>query len=153
MDGAHIHQHGPTGNGTGTVILVVAAITLAIGAAHAVAAILPALLFGLPVTPGRVFVVLSVCWVLACRHRQPAWHRPFPGLLPPESGEVSLAGDREVVSLRRAMIELHAQLAAARALDAGQRPGAHQHLHFHGVDPAEVAAILAAYHRGPGDDE
>jgi len=153
MDGAHSHHHGPTGNGIGTVILVVAGITLAIGAAHAVAAILPALLIGLAVAAGLVLVILSVCVVLACRHRHAAWHRPIPGLLPPESGELPLAGDREVVSLRQAIIELHAQLTAARALDAGQRSGAHQHLHFHGLDPAQVAAILAAYRRETGDGQ
>jgi hypothetical protein len=65
-----------------------------------------------------------------------------------------LTGDREVVSLRRAITELHAQLAAARAaLDSGHPPGAHHHLHFHGLDPAQVAAILAAYRREAGERE
>jgi hypothetical protein len=153
MDGAHTHHHGPTGPGIGTVILAGAGLALAIGAAHAVAAILPALLIGLAAAAGLVLVVLSVCGVIAYRHRRAAWHLPIPGLLPPESGEVPLAGDREVVSLRQAIIELHAQLAAARALDSGHRPGAHQHLHFHDLDPAQVAAILAAYRREAGDGE
>jgi hypothetical protein len=153
MDGAHSHHHGSTGPGIGTVILAVFGLALAIEAARAVAAILPALLIGLAVAAGLVLAVLSVCGVIAYRHRHATWHRPIPGLLPPESSEVPLAGDREVVSLRQAITELHAQLATARALDAGHRPGAHQHLHFHGLDPAQVAEILAAYRREAGEVE
>ena len=152
MDGAHTH-HGPTGPGIGTVILVGAGFALALGAAHAVAAILPALLIGLAVAAALVLAALSVCAVIAYRHRHAAWPQPIPGHLPPVPGPVPLAGDREVVSLRQAITELHAQLAAARALDPGHSCGAHQHLHFHGLDPGQVAAILAAYRREAGEGE
>ena len=153
MDGAHTHHHGPTGPGIGTVILAVFGLALALESAHAVAAILSALLIGLAAAAGLSLAVLTVCIVLAYRHRRMAGHRPIPGHRPPGPGYVPLAGDREVVSLRQAITELHAQLAAARALDTGYSPGAHQHLHFHGLDPAQVAAILAAYQREAGDDQ
>jgi hypothetical protein len=58
-----------------------------------------------------------------------------------------------VVRLRQAMDELHAQLAAARALDSGHRSATHQHLHFHGMDPGQMAEILAAYRREVGEGE
>ena len=153
MDGAHTHHHGPTGPGVGTVILAVFGLALALEAAHAVAAILSALLIGLAAAAGLSLAVLTVCIVLAYRHRRMAGHRPIPGHRPPGPGYVPLAGDREVVRLRQAITELHAQLAAARALDPGHRPTAHQHLHFHSVDPAQVAAILAAYRREAGEGE
>ena len=154
MDGAHTHHHGPTGPGVGTVILAVFGLALALEAAHAVAAILSALLIGLAAAAGLVLTVLTVCIVLAYRHRHMAGHRPIPGHLPPGPGYVPLAGDREVVSLRQAITELHAQLASARAaLDSAKRVGGHQHLHFHGLDRAQVAAILAAYRRQGGDGQ
>ena len=152
MDGAHTHHHGPPGPGVGTVILAVFGLALAIEAAHAVAAVLPDLLIGLAITTGLVLAALTACAVLAYRHRRTAWHQTIPGHLPPASGRVPLPGDREVVSLRQAITELHAQLAAARALDAGHSPRAHQHLHFHGLDPAQVAAILAACRPEAGED-
>lgn len=154
MDGAHTHHHGPAGPGIGTMILAVFALALAIGAAHAVAAILPALLIGLAVAAGLIMAVLTGCAVIAYRRRHAAWHQPTPGHLPPIPDPVPLADDREVVSLHQAINELHAQLYASRAaLDAADRPVAHQHLHFHGLDPAQVTAILAAYHREAGEDQ
>jgi hypothetical protein len=153
MDGAHTHHHGPNGPGIGTVILAVFGLALAVAAAHAVAAILPVLLIALAAAAGLVLAVLTACAVIAYRHRHTAWHQATPGHLPPIPGPVPLAGDREVVSLRQAITELHAQLAAARALDAGHPPGAHQHLHFHGLDPAQAAAILAAYRQEGGEGE
>jgi hypothetical protein len=152
MDGAHTHHHGSTGPGVSTVILAVIGLAVAIGAVHAVATILSAVLIGLAAA-GLALAVLTVCIVLAYRHRHMAGHRPIPGHPPPGPGYMPLAGDREVVSLRQAITELHAQLAAARALDAGYRPGAHQHLHFHGLDPAQVDAILAAYRQEAGDGQ
>jgi hypothetical protein len=153
MDGAHTHHHGPTGPGIGTAILAVFGLALALGIAHAVAAILPALLIGLAAVAGLILAALSVCAVLAWRHRRAAWHQPTPGHVLPPPGHVPLAGDREVMRLRQAINEVHAQLAATRALDPGHRPGAHQHLHFHGLDPAQVAAILAACRREAGEGE
>jgi hypothetical protein len=153
MDGAHTHHHGPTGPGVGTMILAVFGLALAIGAARAVAAILPVLLIGLAAAAALALAVLTVCAVIAYRHRHAAWHQPIPGHLPPVPGQLPLAGDREVVRLRQAITELHAQLAAARALDSGHRSAAHQHLHFHGLDPGQMAEILAAYRREAGDGE
>jgi hypothetical protein len=153
MDGAHTHHHGPSGPGVGTLILVVFGLALAVGAAHAVAAILPALLIALAVVAALVLAVLSACAVLAYRHRHAARPQPIPRDLPPVPGSVPLAGDREVVSLRQAITELQAKLAAARALDPGHRSAAHQHLHFHYLDPGQVAAIFAAYRREAGDGE
>jgi hypothetical protein len=151
-DGAHTHHHGPAGPRTSTMILAIFALALATGAAHAAAAILPALLIGLAAAAGLALAALTGCAVIAYRHRRAAWHQPIPGHLPPVPDPVPLTGDREVVSLRQAITELHAQLAAARALDPA-RPSAHQHLHFHGLDPAQVAAILTAYHREGGEDQ
>jgi hypothetical protein len=147
VDGAHTNHHGPTGSGIGTVILAIFGLALAIDAAHAVAAVLPVLLIALAAAAGLALAVLSVCTVLAYRHCHMPWPQPLPDHLPP------LDGDREVVSLRQAITELHAQLAAARALDPGHSSGVHQHLHFHGLDPAQVAAILAAYRQEAGDRE
>ena len=150
MDGAHTH-HGHGGSGIGTVILVVFGLALVMEAAHAVAAILPVLLIGLAAAAGLALTALIACAVIACRHRHAAWHQSIPGPLPPVPGPVPLVGDREVVSLRHAITELHAQLVATRALDSDHSSDAHQHLHFHGLDPTEAAAILAAYRREAGD--
>ena len=97
-------------------------------------------------------MVLTGCAVIAYRRRHAAWRQPTPGHLPRIPDPLPLADDREVVSLRQAINELHAQLYAARAaLVAADRPVAHQHLHFHGLDPGQVAAILAAHRRKGGD--
>jgi hypothetical protein len=152
MDGAHTHHYGPSGPGIGTVILAVFGLAMVLGAAHAVAAILTALLIALAAAAGLALAVLTVCAVLAYRHRHAAWHQPIPGRLPPP-GYMPLPDDGEAVSLRLAITELHAQLTADRDPDAGHRPGAHQHLHFHGLDPAQVVAILAACQREAGEGE
>jgi len=152
MDGAHTHHHGPGGAGIGTALLIGAGLAVATQVMSAVAAIVHALLVGLACTAALALIGLTAYAVIAYRRRLAAW-QSAPGWFPPTPEEVELPGDREVVSLRQAITELHAQLAAARALDTGYSPGAHQHLHFHGLDPAQVAAILAAYQREAGDDQ
>jgi hypothetical protein len=152
MDGAHTH-HGHGGSGIGTVILVVFGLAVVMEAAHAVAAILPALLIGLAATAGLALTAQTACAVITCLRHHAAWHQSIPGPLPPVPDPVPLAADREVVSLRQAITELHAQLVATRALDSSHSCDAHQHLHFHGLDPAEAAAILAAYRREAGEGE
>jgi hypothetical protein len=151
MDGAHTHHHGPGGAGIGTALLIGAGLAVATQARNAVAAIAHVLLIGLACAAVLTLVALTAYAVTVYRRRQHAAWPPAPDWLPATPEGVELPGDREVVSLRQAITELHAQLAAARALDA-DRPETHQHLHFHGVDPGQVAAILAAYRRQAGDD-
>jgi hypothetical protein len=149
MDGAHTHHHGPSGPGIGTALLIGAGLALAAPIAHAVAAIVSALLISLAIAAVLAVTGLTACAVIVYRRRRAPYHPLRPGPDP-----VPLAGDREVVSLRQAIIELHAQLVAARAaLDSADRPEAHQHLHFHGLDPGQLTAILAAYRRQAGDDQ
>ena len=151
MDGAHTHHHGPGGAGIGTALLIGAGLAVAAQLKNTIAAIVHALLVGLACTAALVLIGLTAYAVIAYRRRLAAW-RSAPGWLPPTPEEVELPGDREVVSLRQAITELHAQLIAAReALNSADRPEAHQHLHFHGLDSGQVAAMLAI-HRTQGGD-
>jgi hypothetical protein len=151
-DGAHTHHHGPNGTGLGTAPLIGAGLAVVTQLASVIAAVLHLVLIGLAVIVGLALLVLAVCAVTVYRRRHRAAWLSAPDWLPPIPEDVELPGDREVVSLRQAITELHAQLTAARvALDAGHRPDAHQHLHFHGLDPGQVAAILAASRRQAGD--
>jgi hypothetical protein len=152
-DGAHTHHSGPTA-GIGTAVLVGAGLALGTQAAHAVATILAALLLGLVTAAGLALAGLIVFAALAYRRRHAVHHKFTAGTLRSGPDHVPLAADREVVSLRQAITELQAQLYATRAaLPADPRPGVHQHLHFHGLDPAQVAAILAAHRRQAGDGQ
>jgi hypothetical protein len=154
MDGAHTHHHGPGGTGIGTALIIGAGLAIATQVANAVAAIVHVLLIGLACAAGLALVALTAYAVTAYRRRHEVRHQSAPSWLPPAPDNVELPGDREVVSLRQSITELHAQLAAARAaaLDAADRPEAHQHLHFHGLDPGQVAAILANYRGQAGED-
>jgi hypothetical protein len=153
MDGAHTHRHGPGSAGIGTALLIGAALAVIAQAVNAAAAIVHALLIGLACSVVLALAALIAYAVTVCRRHHRAG-QAIPGPLPPEPGYVPLAGDREVVSLRQAITELHAQLTAARAARGpAELPEAHQHLHFHGLDPDQVAAILAAYRREAGDGE
>lgn len=154
MDGAHTHHHGPSGPGIGTALLIGAGLALGTTVAHAVAAIVPALLISLAVAAVLAVAGLIAYAATVYRRHQAAWHQSMSGLFPPVPENVALPSDREVVSLRQAITELHAQLYAARAaLDAGHRPDAQQHLHFHGLDPGQVAAILTASRRQAGNGQ
>ena len=151
-DGAHTHHPGPTAAGIGTAMLVGAGLALGTQAAHAVATILAALLLGVVTAAGLASAGLIVFAVAAYRRRHVARHNFTAGTLRSRPDHVPLAAAREVVSLRQAITELQTQLYATRAaLSADHRPGVHQHLHFHGLDPAQVAAILAASRRRAGD--
>jgi hypothetical protein len=152
-DGAHTHHPGPTA-GIGTAVLVGAGLALGTQAAHAVATILAALLLGLVTAAGLALAGLIIFAVLAYRRRHVTHQKLIAGPLRSGPDHVPLPADREVVSLRQAITELQAQLYATRAaLPADPRPGVHQHLHFHGLDPAQVAAILAAHRRRAGDGQ
>jgi hypothetical protein len=153
-DGAHTHHPGPTAAGIGTAVLVGAGLALGTQAAHAVATILAALLLGLVTAAGLALAGLIIFAVLAYRRRHVAHHKLTVGTLRSGPDHVPLAADREVVSLRQAITELQNQFYATRAaLPADPRPGVHEHLHFHGLDPAQVAAILAASRRQAGDGQ
>jgi hypothetical protein len=153
MDGAHTHHHRPGGAGIGTVLLVGVRLAVATQAVNAVASVVHVLLTGLAIVAALALTALAAYAVAVHRRRRAAPRQPAPGPLPPMPEDPALPGDREVVSLRQAITELHAQLAAARtSQDTGHRSETHQHLHFHGLDPAQVAAILAAHRRQDGDD-
>jgi|SRR5215468_5245730 len=152
MDGAHTHHHGPGGAGIGAALLIGAGLAVAIQVMNAIAAIVHVLLVGLACAAALALIALTVYAVIAYRRRLAAW-QSASGWLRPTPEEVELPGDREVVSLRQAITELQAQLTATRAaLDAADQTGAHQHLHFHGLDPVQVAAILADHRKQAGDD-
>jgi hypothetical protein len=152
MDGAHTHHHGPGGTGIGTALLVGAGLAVATQVMNAFAAIVHALLVGLACIAALALVAWIASAVIAYRRRLPARRQPTSSWLPPTREDAALPGDREVVSLRQAITDLHTQLAAARAaVDSADRPEAHQHLHFHGLDPGQVAAILTAHRRQGGD--
>ena len=137
MDGAHTHHHGPGGAGIGAALLIGAGLAVAIQVMNAIAAIVHVLLVGLACAAALALIALTVYAVIAYRRRLAAW-QSASGWLRPTPEEVELPGDREVVSLRQAITELQAQLAAARALDAGHRPGAHQDLHFPKAKPTRA---------------
>ena len=153
MDGAHTHHHGSGGAGIGTALLIGAGLAVATQVLNALAAIVHVLVIGLACAAVLALVALTAYAVTVYRRHHRTAGQSIPGWLLPAPEAVELPGDREVVSLRQAITELHAQLTAARAtLDSAARPEAHQHLHFQGLDPDQVAAILAAYHREAGDD-
>ena len=144
-DGAHTHRHGPDGSGLAIVLLSVAGLALAAEAARAIAAIMPALLIGLTAAVGLTIAGLIAWVVIACRRHRPAPPRPIRARSWPGPAVIPAARDREVVSLRQAIIELQAELYAARAAALASRPPeTHQHLHVHGLAPEQLAALLAA---------
>jgi hypothetical protein len=154
MDGAHTHHHRPGGAGIGTVLLIGVGLAVAAHVVNTVAAIVHVLVIGLACAAVLALVALTAYAVTVYRRHHRTAGQSIPGWLLPAPEAVELPGDREVVSLRQAITELHAQLAAARAaLNPVAPPESHQHLHFHGLDPAEVATILAAYRRQAGDGE
>ena len=144
-DGAHTHRHDPGGSGLAVLLLSVVGLALAAEAARAIAVIVQALLIGLAAAVGLVIAGLITWLVIASRRYRPArlpltqtrsW--PTPAVMP-------AAADREVVSLRQAILELQAQLYGARAAALASRPPeVHQHLHVHGLDGEQLAALLAA---------
>ena len=144
MDGAHTHHHGSSGPGIGAALALCAGLALAASLASAIVAIVHLLLIVLAITGGLAFAAL-VTWAVIVSRRQQALSRPVP---------TSIAEDREVVSLRQAITELHAQLYAARAaqLAAGQTE-THRHLHLHGLTADQVAVILATESQEAGEGQ
>jgi hypothetical protein len=136
MDGAHTHGHGSTGLG-GLVLLGLGVVL----AADVLARVLALLLIVLAAVGGVLVIGLIGYVVLACRRyqQQAAWQNAAPYAWPIAPDEPSRAVNADPVTLRQAITELQAQLLAARAgLPAAQ----HQHLHLHGLTPAQAAAII-----------
>ena len=144
-DGAHTHHYRPGGSGLAVLLLSVAGLALAAQAAKAVAAIVQAVLIGLAAAVGLTIAGL-IAWLLAAsRRHHPARPRLIRGRSWPGPEAIPASRNREVVSLRQAIIELQAELSAARAAALASRPPeAHQHLHVHGLDGEQLAALLAA---------
>ena len=147
-DGAHTHRHGPGGSGQAVLLLSVVGLALAVDAARAIAAIVQALLIGLAVAVGLAIAGLIAWVVIACRRQRPVPARPIRALSWPDPAGLPADADREVVSLCQAILELQAELYAARAAALTSRPPevheTHQHLHVHGLAPEQIAALLAA---------
>ena len=149
MDGAHTHGHGRSG--LGELVLLAFGIVVA---ADVLARVLTLLLVVLAVAGGVLVLGLIGYVVAACRRYQQASAleaaRSWP--MVPEDAPRAVLDDP--VPLRQAITELHAHLLAARAgLPAASH---HQHLHFHGLTPGQVAAIMAEWqdrrHSGRGQD-
>jgi hypothetical protein len=152
MDGAHTHGHGPSG----LAELVVLAFGVIL-AADILVRVLTLLLIVLAVAGGLLLIGFIGYVVAACRRYQQATaldevqhHWP---VMPDDSPRPVNA---DPVTLRQAIIELQAQLLAARGglpVAAGTR---HQHLHLHGLTPEQAAAIISElqdrhHHRGGQD--
>jgi len=140
MDGAHTHGHGPSG--LGELVAIGAGVILA---ATVLARVLTVLLIGLAVAGGVLVIGLIGYVVTACRRyqQQTAWQDADPYAWPVEPGEPSRPVNADPVTLRQAITELHAQLLAARAAHPTADGSQHQHLHLHGLTPAQAAAIIA----------
>ena len=139
MDGAHTHGHGPTGLGE----LVVLALGVVL-AADILARVLTLLLVVLAVGGAVLVAGLIGYVVLACRRyqQQGTWLNEAQHAWPVVPADPPYAVNADPVTLRQAITELHAQLLAARGglpADDGAR---HQHLHLHGLTPAQAAAII-----------
>jgi len=108
------------------------------------ARVLTLLLVVLAVGGGVLVAGLIGYVVLACRRyqQQDIWLNAAPHGWLDVPGDPPRAVLADPVTLRQAITELHAQLLAARGglpADDGAR---HQHLHLHGLTPAQAAAII-----------
>jgi hypothetical protein len=137
MDGAHTHDHGPSG--LGEFVVLALGVVLA---ADILARVLTLLLVVLAVSGGVLAAGLIGYVVLACRRyqQQETWLNAAPRGWPIVPGDPPRAVLDDPVPLRQAITELQAQLLAAR----GGLPPADcsQHLHLHGLTPEQVAAIM-----------
>jgi hypothetical protein len=139
MDGAHTHGHGPIGLGE----LVVLALGVVL-AADILARVLTLLLVVLAVSGGVLMAGLIGYLVFACRRYQQATTlEAAQQLWPVMPEDPSRAVNADPVTLRQAITELQAQLWATRAGLPPAVAARHQHLHFHGLTPEQVAAIIA----------
>ena len=137
MDGAHTHGHGPSG----LAELVVLGFGVVL-AAEVLARVLTFLLVVLAVGGGVLVIGLIGYVVLACRRyqQQDSWLNAAPRGWPVLPGDPPRAVLDDPVTLRQAITELQAQLLAAHGgLPPADRS---QHLHLHGLIPAQVAAIM-----------
>jgi hypothetical protein len=143
-DGAHTHGHG--GGGLGVAVAIGAGAMLVVGAAEAIARVLPYVLAGAAVIAGLWAAGWITRAVLAYRCQQAAWHSEVTGVTRAD------VRDREIAALRQAVDDLHTRLAT-RA-DSGKRPGLerHEHVHFHGLAAEQIAAVLAARQHARLDD-
>jgi hypothetical protein len=142
-DGAHTHGHG---GGFGAAVAIGAGAMLAIGVAEAIAKVLPYVLTGIGVIAGLWAAGWVIGAVLAYQSEQTAWHAQVTG-----ASHDGLR-DQEIATLRQAVEDLHARLAARQGF--GDRPGLerHEHVHFHGLAAEQIAAVLAArQHARPQD--
>jgi hypothetical protein len=139
MDGAHTHSHGPTGLGE----LVVLGVGIVL-AAEVLARVLTILLVVLAVGGGVLVAGLVGYVVLACRRyqQQDTWLNAAPRGRPDLPGDPPRAVLADPVTLRQAITELQAQLWAAHGGPPPADCSQHQHLHFHGLTPEQVAAIM-----------
>jgi hypothetical protein len=140
-DGAHNHGHG---GGLGAAMALGAGVVLAIAVADAIARVWPYVVAGVAVIAGLWAAGWITRTVLAYRQQQAAWHAQVTGAIHADPR------DREIVALRQAVADLHAQVAARP--DSGDRPGLerHEHVHFHGLAAEQIAAMLAARQHDPG---
>jgi hypothetical protein len=139
MDGAHTHGHGPTG--LGQLVAIGAGIVLA---AMVLARVMTFLLIGLAVAGGLLAIGFIGYVVAACRRYQQATAREAAQHLWPILNEdPPWAVNAEPVPLRQTIAELQAQLLAARGGPPTADRSQHQHLHFHGLAPEQVAVIIA----------
>jgi predicted membrane channel-forming protein YqfA (hemolysin III family) len=139
MDGAHTHRHGSTG--LSELVLLGLGVVLAV---DALARVLTLLLVVLAVAGGVLVIGLVGYVVLACRRyqQQTAPLDAAPNAWPVAPGDPPRAMLDDPVTLRQAISELQAQLLAARADQPATDGARHQHLHLHGLTPAQAAAII-----------
>jgi hypothetical protein len=138
MDGAHTHGHGR--NGLGELMALGAGVVLA---AVVLARVLTFVLIVLAAAGGLLIIGLIGYVVAACRRYQQAAaldaaHHHWP--LVPEA--LPRVVNADPVSLRQAITELQTQLLAARGSLPAADGARHQHLHFHGLTPDQVTAII-----------
>src|SRR5215470_14396860 len=133
MDGAHTHDHSPSGLGE----LVVLAFGVIL-AADILARVPTLLLIVLAVAGGLLLIGFIGYVVAACRRYQQATaldaaqnHWPVAPEDPPR------VVNADPVPLRQAITELHAQLWAARGGLPTADTSQHQHLHSHGLTPEQ----------------
>jgi hypothetical protein len=139
MDGAHTHGHGPTG--LGGLVLLGLGVVLAV---DVLARVLTLLLTILAVAGGVLVIGLIGYVVLACRRYQQQTTRQdtAPHAWPVVLGDPPRVVNADPVTLRQAITELQAQLLAARVDQPVADGVRHQHLHLHGLTPAQAAAII-----------
>jgi hypothetical protein len=139
MDGAYTHGPGP--GGPGELVVLAFGVVLA---ADILARVLTLLLIILAVGSGVLVAGLVGYVVAACRRyqQQERWLNAAPQVWPGVPDDPPRAVNADPVPLRQAITELQAQLLAARAGLPVADGSRHQHLHLHGLNPEQAAAII-----------